>query len=156
MRKMKTISVLLALALLLGAGLMLTNKAAFAAPESAPLSQGTSPADNGTVRSVSVSATGEVAAKPDMAVVDLGVQTDAKDAATALSQNSDQMQALIGAVKKAGVASDDIQTQTIRLQPRYTNNSSNQQELSGFTATNTVEVRVRNLDNLGTLLDTAI
>jgi len=154
--KLQTILILLALALLLGAGLAATGKTVIAAPESDPLSQQTTPTDNGTMRSVSVSAVGQVATKPDMAIIDMGVQTDAKEAASALTQNSDQMQALIDALKKSGVASEDLQTQTIRLLPRYTNSPSNQQELSGFTATNTVEIRVRNLDNLGKLLDSAI
>jgi uncharacterized protein YggE len=146
-RKIQTISILL-FALLLGAGM--------SAPDGTALAQANPPADNGSItRTVSVSAAGQVTSQPDMAIVTIGVQTDAEEAAAALTQNSAQMQSLVAAVRQAGVASVDIQTQTIRLQPDYTT-QQNQQQLSGFTAINSVQVRVRKLDSLGSLLDAAV
>jgi uncharacterized protein YggE len=146
--KIQTISVLLLIGLLLGAGI--------GAPNTTALAQANPPADNGSItRTVSVSAAGQVSSQPDTAVVTIGVQTDAEEAAAALTQNSQQMQSLVAAVRQAGVASADIQTQTIRLQPDYTT-QQNQQKLSGFTAINTVQVRVSKLDNLGSLLDAAV
>ena len=113
-------------------------------------------------RTVSVSGTGQASATPDLAVVSLGVQTQAEEASEALSQNNEQMQAVIDALQEAGVAPADIQTQVIRLSPRYeqpTPQAGAQQgppELVGFMATNIVEVTVREIDGLGDLLDTAI
>jgi uncharacterized protein YggE len=109
-------------------------------------------------RAVNVSGTGRVSAQPDVAVVTLGVQTEAEDAATALSQNSQQMQALVDALKEAGIAADDIQTQVVSLYPRYQQSPDvqGQGELIGYTATNTVAVRIRELDKVGETLDTAV
>jgi len=114
-------------------------------------------------RTISVSGTGQVSATPDIAVVSLGVQTQAKEAGAALTENNTQMQAVITALKGAGVAQKDIQTQVIQLSPQYQQPSPQagtaQQgppELVGFTATNIVEVTVRKIDSLGDLLDAAV
>ena len=110
--------------------------------------------NNNTTRTVEVSGSGEIQVKPDTARIRLGVQTEAETAQTALYQNSTKMRALIDALENADISSDDIQTQTVRLSPRYNfNDSNNSRSLAGFTASNIVEVRTQNLQNLGTLLD---
>ena len=112
-------------------------------------------------RTLNVSGTGEAVAQPDVAVVTLGVTTDAKEAGTALKDNSTQMSAVIQALVAAGVANKDIQTQTINLSPRYDTptprpGETARPELVGFTATNLVEVRVRKISSLGGMLDAAV
>jgi len=110
-----------------------------------------------TTRTVQVSGSGELQVEPDTARIRLGVQTEADTAKAALNQNSTKMRTLINALEKADVSSDDIQTQTVRLSPRYNrNNSNNSSTLVGFTASNIVEVRTKNLENLGTLLDQSV
>ena len=113
--------------------------------------------NNNTTRTVEVSGSGEIQIKPDTARIRLGVQTEAETAQTALNQNSTKMRALIDALENADISSDDIQTQTVRLSPRYNfNDSNNSRSLAGFTASNIVEVRTQNLQNLGTLLDQSV
>ncbi|HEX6385280.1 MAG TPA: SIMPL domain-containing protein [Anaerolineae bacterium] len=108
-------------------------------------------------RTISVSGQGRVSARPDLAVVWLGVQTEADTAQEALEENSIQMQEVISATLEAGVEEDDVQTQVVRLQPIYDQPQDVQQrELQGYRATNIVEVTVRDLDDLGTLLDAAV
>jgi uncharacterized protein YggE len=113
-----------------------------------------------TLSTVSVSGYGQVAAQPDMAVIALGVQTDAEEANMALAQTNKSMQALITLLKKQGVEAADIQTQTIRLQPRYSDERPQQgkpsPEVIGYIALNTVETQVRDLTKLGELLDAAV
>jgi uncharacterized protein YggE len=112
----------------------------------------------GGQREISVSGTGKVDAQPDMAVVSLGVQTDAKNAKDAMTENATKMQSVIDAVKQSGVDAKDIQTQSIQLQPRYQNQTTAgaSPQLVGFTATNIVQVTVRQLNNLGSVLDAAV
>lgn len=125
--------------------------------------QGTTPADP-TVRQVSVTGYGEIAAQPDVAVVTMGVQTEADEAGVALTQNNEQTQALLEALSSAGIADENIQTQAIRLQPRYnteqppepTTGGSNAAEVMGYLATNLVEVRIDNIEEIGAVLDTAV
>jgi uncharacterized protein YggE len=120
-------------------------------------------------RTVSVTGSGTANVTPDVAVITLGVQTDAKTARAALDENNKQMDTVVTALKQAGIANADIRTQAIQLYPRYDQpvqpapdqpdqpgQSGQANNLSGFTAANTVEVTVRNIDNLGTLIDQAV
>jgi uncharacterized protein YggE len=112
-------------------------------------------------RTLNVSGTGEALAQPDAAVITLGVSTEDKEAGKALKLNNTEMSAVIEALTDAGIAPKDIQTQTIRLSPRYERptprvGETAQAELVGFVATNIVEVRVRKLAGLGTLLDAVV
>ncbi|MEZ4617605.1 MAG: SIMPL domain-containing protein [Caldilineaceae bacterium] len=129
-----------------------------------------------SARSVSVSGSGQVNVQPDVAIVQLGVQTSDAEATAALNANSEQMKALVNALQEAGVAQEDIQTQTIQLQPQYAGMTDNQPpqpqpsdaqsaerqpmnqspEITGYIATNTVEVRTSDLANLGSLLDAVV
>jgi uncharacterized protein YggE len=114
--------------------------------------------DDSPERTINVSGNGQVSAQPDVAMVTLGVQTEAEEAAEALTENSQQMQALIDALKGADVAAEDIRTQVVRLHPRYEEEprGEGQPELVGYIATNLVEVRVRDLDTVGEILDVAV
>ncbi|HRW03754.1 MAG TPA: SIMPL domain-containing protein [Caldilineaceae bacterium] len=124
-----------------------------------------------STRTVSVSGSGQIHVRPDIAVVQVGVQTSAEEATAALNANNEQMQALIDALTKAGVAQDNIQTQTIQLQPQYpagagatppqpeagsAQSTNTSPEITGYIATNTVEVQVNEIDNLGSLLDSVV
>lgn len=136
------------------------------APRVLPLAAQEEPPVEDTVeRTISVSGTGEATAQPDTAVVTLGVETEAESAEDALDENTEQMQALLTALQEAGIPEADIQTQAIRLQPRYEEvrrtepNGEGERmdrELVGYMAVNTVEVRVRDIETLGSLLDTAV
>ncbi|MGD8404270.1 MAG: SIMPL domain-containing protein [Anaerolineales bacterium] len=112
---------------------------------------------NGTTRTVQVTGSGELQVEPDTARIRLGVQTEAETAQAALNQNSTKMRKLIDTLEEADIPSDDIQTQTVRLSPRYNfNDSNNSRTLDGFTASNIVEVRTQNLEDIGTLLDQSV
>jgi uncharacterized protein YggE len=113
---------------------------------------------------ISVSGTGKINAQPDIAVATVGVETQATTASQALSQNNQQMSAVVNALTQAGVAAADIQTQVVQLVPIYQQPQPAQTTpmtptlptLIGYTATNLVQVTVRKLDTLGSLLDAAV
>lgn len=107
---------------------------------------------------ITVDGIGQVSAVPDAAVIELGVQNRAVTASVALSATATQIDALLDVLSGAGVASVDIQTQNVSLFPVYDQpqTSTGEPVLTGFSATNIVRVRVRNLSNLGPLLDAAI
>lgn len=109
------------------------------------------------LRTVQVSGVGEGQIEPDTAVVNLGVETQDETAQTALEENNARMQALIETLEEANVPSENIQTRTIRLTPRYEfNETNNSRTLTGYTASNIVEVRTDDLQALGALLDRAV
>ena len=71
---------------------------------------------------ITVSGEGKVYAKPDVALVSLGVTTQATTVAEVAKTNTDKMNAVIEAVKALGVDEKDIQTTNYSLTPVYSNN----------------------------------
>jgi uncharacterized protein YggE len=68
---------------------------------------------------ITVIGTGEVEAVPDEAEFSLGITTDGASAREALAANSARMHRLIAALKAAGVADRDIETQNVSVGPSY-------------------------------------
>lgn len=105
-------------------------------------------------RTVTVSASGEVSVRPDMARVSAGVTSEGTTAREALDKNTAAMAKLIAGLKSAGVEAADIQTSNINVQPRYTNPREGQVAvINGYTVSNTVDILARDLKRLGELLD---
>lgn len=106
---------------------------------------------------ITVTGEGRVEAVPDMATVMLGVTTDAATAREALDANNALLQATLTGLKSAGIEDRDVQTSGLSLGPRYDYSSSNGSgQIAGFTASNTVTVRVRAMDSLGEVLDAVV
>ncbi len=103
-----------------------------------------------------LSATGEVRAQPDLAVITVGVQTDAFNAAAALARNRVQMTAALAALKAQGVAERDIQTSSLDLQPQYVFETGQPRRLSGYQAQNTVTARLHDLKAVGQVVDALV
>lgn len=113
--------------------------------------------DGAITRTITVTGQGEASAAPDLAVMSIGVQTEGNTAAAALRQNSAQMSATIKKLKDLGVADKDIQTSGLSINPRYDyeKNRSNPRVI-GFTASNRLTVKLRDLDEAGGVIDQAV
>jgi len=110
-------------------------------------------------RRIVVNGHGVVETVPDMATVSMGVVSEAKTADVAMADNSDAVAAVLKQLAEAGIESRDIQTNNLSLSPRWDNRSSSvsgQPKINGFIATNTVSVRVRELAQLGGVLDAVV
>jgi uncharacterized protein YggE len=108
-------------------------------------------------RYVSVSATGDVAAEPDMAYISTGVIVEADTAKDGLARNSIVMAKLIDGLKSLGIAPKDIQTTSVNIQPRYVQaKDGHPTTLSGYRVVNQVRLTVREIKRLGELLDAAV
>lgn len=122
---------------------------------------------------LSLSAEGRSRRAPDLALFNAGVVTQAANASEALTDNSRKMNKVVDALRRAGIADRDIQTSSVSLQPRYTNPELEAQiraretrqpyvpptepaRIIGYEARNTVQVRVRNLGQMGKIIDTLI
>ena len=105
-------------------------------------------------RTVTVSATGTVSATPDEASIATGVSSEAKTAREALSKNNEAMKKLIGEFKGKGIEAKDIQTSQFNIEPVYVYPKEGQPpQITGYRAHNMLNVRVRDLDKLGEVLD---
>ena len=111
------------------------------------------PAD-GTLLSVSASA--DAKRVPDVATISTGVVTQAADANAAMRANAVQMDKVMGAIRAAGIAERDIQTSGISLNPNYKYAENQPPTIVGYQASNTVNVKVRDLSKLGKVLDTFV
>jgi uncharacterized protein len=122
---------------------------------------------------LSINAEGETRRTPDIAMFSAGVVTQSATASGAIRDNSARMSAVVAALRQAGIAEHDIQTSTISLNPVFTNPDrdamirarelgqplppeANIRRIVGYEARNTVQVRVRNLANMGRVIDTLV
>ena len=107
---------------------------------------------------VTVTGRGEVFAAPDEATVTVGVTTQAPEASVAMRDNADAMSAVLARLVEIGIAERDLQTTSLSLQPRWDHRQTQdgQPRITGFVAINMLTVRVRDLDALGSVLDTTL
>lgn len=119
--------------------------------------QDATPAAGSAPATVSVSGVGTVTVIPDTASVQLGVTVTEETLAAAQTSASTQMEAVIAAVKAAGVADKDIQTSTyyVSVVQNYDSNG-NPSEVTSFQVQNQVNVVIRDIAKVGDVLDGAV
>lgn len=105
------------------------------------------------MRQITVIGNGEIRIAPDMATVQIGVESSADTTQDALAANNAQVAAVIEQIKALGVAEQDIQTSGFNIYPRY---SQNGEQVTGYTVSNTVNVIIRDLANAGSILDSVV
>ena len=105
---------------------------------------------------LSVSASADVKHAPDVASVSAGVVTQAADANSAMRANAEQMQKVMAAIRDAGIADKDIQTSGVNLNPNYKYAENQAPAITGYQASNTVNLKVRDLAKLGKVLDALV
>ena len=103
-----------------------------------------------------INATGEVTRVPDLAVISAGVVSRSPTASAALQDTADKMTRVIAALKRAGVADRDIQTSNVSLNPEYRYPENQSPQLVGYTASNSVTIRFRDIRNSGKILDALV
>lgn len=110
-------------------------------------------------RRITVDATGTVQVAPDMATITLGVTNQDTEASVAMKATSDAVSQVLSRLADMGIEDRDVQTRDLSLSPVWTNrNQQNGEppEITGFVASNRVFVRVRDLSQLGQIMDAVI
>lgn len=109
---------------------------------------------------ISVTGEGEVRVAPDLAILDLAVLREAETAREAVAAGSEAMKQVLTALKAAGVAERDLQTAGLNLRPRYTQAGPQAKpqppKISGYSASQALTVRIRDLSAIGAILDKTI
>lgn len=112
---------------------------------------------------ISIEGRGEVMAAPDTALITSGVTTQGATARDALDANSAAMTELLQTLKAAGIEARDIQTSGFSVNPNYVYTDARDEngytlppKINGYQVSNTVTVRVRELEALGAVLDQAV
>lgn len=134
----------------------------FAAPLAAPAAaQGEPPLKHERV--LAVVGEGIVRGLPDMAIITMGVLSEAASAGEALSANTASMTRILEALRAEGLESRDLQTSNFSVEPRYSQPPPNWNgtdpfvpKIVGYAVRNDLTLRIRQLDRVGALLDLVI
>lgn len=136
-------------AALAAAGLaFLTDAAAAQQPAGPPREQ-----------SIRVTGVGEARARPDQAIGDFGVETQAPTAQAAAAENAQRMQRVIEALVRAGVPRDRIETRDYNVYPDYDPQprpDATEPRIRGYRVANTVSVTLDDIERVGTVIDAAL
>jgi hypothetical protein len=124
--------------------------------------------------SVSVSGVGEIYRNPDLAVMNFSVVSEGKTVAEAMADNTEKMNRIADVTKSLGVEEKDLQTANFNINPRYDYVKaasptlppsseiavdeeyyypSGKRTLSGYDVTQTLTVKMRNMANIGTIIE---
>jgi uncharacterized protein YggE len=114
-----------------------------------------SSADNSEPQGLSVSGEGRASAAPDVAVLGLGVSAKASTVGAANSRAQQAMTALLDSLEANGVQEKDIQTTSLSIQPEY-DYRNNEQVLTGYRVSHMLQVKVRDIDKAGEVIDDAV
>jgi uncharacterized protein YggE len=124
---------------------------------------------DGIEPTITINGTGEIMATPDIAKLSFTVTEESSTMAAAQKTATEKINTILDQVKKAGVEDKDIKTVNYQANPKYewkTDKSScvngycpeGRQEITGYTVTHNIDIKVRNTDNIGditTILTTA-
>jgi len=108
--------------------------------------------DQQNANQITVSGEGKVYAKPDVALVSLGVTSQRTTVTDVTKTNTDKMNAIIDAVKKLGIDEKDIQTTNYNLTPNYNWTEKQGNIFQGYTLEQDIQVKIRDFTKIGDVL----
>lgn len=125
------------------------------APSVAPQVAGSSQAG------IVVTGQGKMSLEPDLALVNIGVETQARTVAEARDLASRAMDAIVAAVTAHGLTNREIQTRSFNIWPNYdfqeefgeSGRRTSQRILVGYTVNNTASIKIKDLDKVGEIID---
>ncbi len=118
-----------------------------------------------TKNTISVTGTGKIYAKPDLVIVDFSVVTEKKTVPEAMKENTKSMNDIIAFLKGLGIEEKDLKTISFNISPRYEYQEGTEvytyyrpegkRVLVGYEITQTLEVKIRNMDKIGEAIEGA-
>jgi uncharacterized protein YggE len=116
-----------------------------------------------TTDTISITATGEVYVKPDLALASFSVVTESESVETAMKENTENMNAITDFIKKKGVEDKDLKTTNFNISPRYEWHDASvypyyptgKRVLVGYEITQTLQVKIRDLSKVGEIIQGA-
>jgi hypothetical protein len=111
-------------------------------------------------RSITVVGTGKVTGKPDIARVTVGIETQAPSLQTAVDDNKAKMNGLLETLQELGLAEKDIRTSNYSVYTERVSPPASGAEVSAnqmiYHVTNQVDVTLRDVNQIGNVLDKAV
>jgi hypothetical protein len=110
----------------------------------------------GSAEGINVSGTGRAFGAPDVAILQLGVEVQQATIEAAREQAARAQQAIIDSAKTNGVPENDIRTEQFSIRPNYEfPEPTRSRQISGYSVTNVIAVKVRDITKTGKVLDDA-
>lgn len=108
-----------------------------------------------------VTGTATTSIDPDLVTLQFGVEVQSKTAKEAFDSNTQQMNAVIDAIKSAGISEDEISTSQLTIYPVYESYQEKEtgiyrQKLVGYSVSNIVRVETKKLDLASDIIDKAV
>ena len=119
-------------------------------------------ADYSPNQTITVVGQGTVRVQPDIAQVSIGIETSSATVAEAVQDNETQMEAILAALKAAGIADKNIQTMNYSIyldrssEPMPAVGTSEEGTAAVYRVSNMVQVTIRDLEKVGDVLDAVI
>lgn len=110
----------------------------------------------GKVPTIIVQATGYEQAKPDIAIINLAVQSDGKTADSALSANNTTMNKVLKSFHDNGIEPRDLTTSDLSIYQIDRDNNDNKKSEPLYRVSNSLSVRVRDISKAGKIFDEAM
>jgi uncharacterized protein YggE len=108
-------------------------------------------------RTVNVSGSGEVAAEPDLAHVTLGVEARKPTMADARAEVARTVDRVLALTRDLRIDPKYVNATRVQVQPEYSwNEKDRKQVLLGYIVSRQVQVELRDLEQLGPLLERAV
>ena len=121
------------------------------------LSGTTALADEPRPRTVSVSGMAEVSAEPDIARMSLGVEARRPSLADARAEVVAAVDRVLALTRDLKIDPKNVNATRIQVQPEYRwNENDRERVLLGYVVSRQIEVELKDLDKLGTLLERAV
>lgn len=98
---------------------------------------------------------GVVLARPDQAIVTLGVITEDNNLQQAQQKNAQDSTNVINAIVNSGVSRENIQTTDYRVDIQY-DFQNGQQVFRGYRITNILTIKIENIQSVGEIVDIAV
>jgi hypothetical protein len=113
---------------------------------------------------ITVEGTGSLSLSPDTARISIGVQTEAENAQDAVASNNQRVEDVFAALEEFGIPEEDIQTVNFNIRqvekrapgPETSSLEGAEEQTQTYRVNNTVRVTLRDIDQLGSLLDQAV
>ncbi len=117
-----------------------------------------------TKNTITVSETGKIYAKPDLALTSFSVVAEAKTVSEAMTENTQKMNAIIAAMKDQGIEEKDLKTTSFSIYPRYEWQRveieiypypPGKRVLVGYEVRQSLQVKIREMAKIGDIIQEA-
>jgi uncharacterized protein YggE len=107
-------------------------------------------------RIVTVQGEGKVQAVPDIATLSVEVSQEGEDLDPVTAEVRRQMARVLESVRTQAIEEKDIQTQVYNVRPKWEYDKSSNPHRAGYTVTNRITIKVRDLKKVGKVLAAVI